>query len=339
MPTTQQVRFIAFARNLWTLALLLAPIGACASTASEPRVVSGFTIERIATIDGARELTVTPNGDLFVGTSGSDVILVQRAETAQPASPQTFVHFNDQPAAGVALSSDALFVGTQFGVYRIPYQTGDTRARTSPEKLASVRPSGVARDHRTTSVAWNGTTLYASVGSSCNGCEPDLDATRATIQRVDIQHHSISPVATRIRNAIALAIDPQSHALWAGVAGIDDLPPGQPYESSTTSPRTRCRSTMVGPVATTIGAFIRAGRETVRTRRCRLSCFPHTKRRSAPCFTPHHNTDGTHFRSDIVAARSSRFTDRGMDPETASPAIFRRAWCSSQCVATDRNGP
>ncbi len=230
MPTMPQAPFIVFARNLLALSLVLASCATSASGGTVPHVASGFTIERIATVDGARELAVAPNGDLFVGTEDSDVDIVQHAEAAHPSSPQTFVHFNDEPAAGVALSNDALFVGTQFGVYRIPYQVGDTHARSSPEKLAGVRPSGVARDHRTTTVAWNGATLYASVGSSCNGCKPDLDATRATIQRVDIQHHSISPIATNIRNAIALAIDPQTHALWAGVAGIDDLPPGQPYE-------------------------------------------------------------------------------------------------------------
>jgi hypothetical protein len=36
--------------------------------------------------------------------------------------------------------------------------------------------------------------------------------------------------ARNIRNAIALTVDPQTHVLWAGVAGQDDLPVGHPYE-------------------------------------------------------------------------------------------------------------
>lgn len=220
-----------YVRNLLAtaLALVLVPC-ATMGAGSEPRVVSGFTLERIATVDGARELAIAPNGDLFVGTTSGDVEIVQRAESPSPATPQTFAHFNEQPAAGVALSGDTLFVGTQFGIYKIPYHDGDSHARSSPERLAKVRPSLIARDHETTSVAWNGSTLYASVGSSCNACQPDVDATRATIQRVDIVDHSISPIATGIRNAIALTVDPQTHALWAGVAGVDDLVTGQPYE-------------------------------------------------------------------------------------------------------------
>lgn len=212
-----------------TVALVLAATTTLVAKTAQPRVSKGFSLVRIATIPGARELAIATNGDLFVGTSGTTVEIVRHAEDARPSAPATFAHFDRGPAAGVALSNDALFVGTQFGVYRIAYHPGETHVPL-PERLAEVRTSGIARDHETTSVAWTGTTLYASVGSSCNACEPELDATRATIQRVDIGRHTISPVATHIRNAIALTVDPQSHALWAGVAGVDDLPVGHPYE-------------------------------------------------------------------------------------------------------------
>ena len=210
--------------------LVFEAFGCAGAASSAPHVQAGFTIERIASIDGARELASAPNGDLFVGTSGNQVMVVQHAEAQHPAAPHEFARFDDSPAAGVALSAGALFVGTQFGIYRIPYRLGDARARTQPEKLVSVRPSGIARSHETTSVAWSGDTLYASIGSSCNACDPEVDATRATIQRVDVERRSLAPVATHIRNAIALTVDPKTHALWAGVAGVDDLAPGQPYE-------------------------------------------------------------------------------------------------------------
>jgi glucose/arabinose dehydrogenase len=75
-----------------------------------------------------------------------------------------------------------------------------------------------------------GKRLYASVGSSCNNCEPDLDATRATIQQMNLDGGDLAPKATHIRNAIALATNPQTGTLWAGVAGQDELPHGHPYE-------------------------------------------------------------------------------------------------------------
>ncbi|HEY9084757.1 MAG TPA: hypothetical protein VIN40_02250 [Candidatus Tyrphobacter sp.] len=221
-----------FAFPLFCLAALTAFwFSAVLRAADEPQVVAGFRLERIATVQGARELAAAPNGDLFVGTSGGDVDVIPHAEAAgAPGIPRVFAHFGDGPAAGVTLGDGALYVGTQFGIYRISYRSGDLTARSRPQKLAAVRTSGISRDHVTTSVAYDRDTLYASVGASCNACVPELDPTRATIQRIDLRTRKMTREAIRIRNAIALAINPRSGVLWAGVAGEDDLPVGHPYE-------------------------------------------------------------------------------------------------------------
>lgn len=204
-----------------------APIFVSAETL--PYVETGFTIQRIATVEGARELAATPNGDLIVGTTGSEVYIVAHAE-ASAATPQVFTHMDDAPAAGVALSDNSLYIGTQFGVYKIPYSSGDLHARGTPVKVAAVRISRSPGAHSTTSVAVVGSTLFASVGSSCDACKPEIDATRATIQKIDLRTGQKSTFAEHIRNAIALAINPVTSSLWAGVAGADELPPGHPYE-------------------------------------------------------------------------------------------------------------
>jgi len=201
---------------------------ATAHAASMPHIAAGFTIARIATVEGARELAFAPNGDLFVGTSGSDVYIVPNADASAPGRPRVFAHFNDSPAAGVALNDGFLYVGTQFAVWRIPYRTADRSARAAPEKLAPVRTSGISSDHVTTSVAVAKGLLYASVGASCDACVPEVDDSRATIGRVANGKYEI--VARNIRNAIALATNENTGSLWAGVAGEDDLPLGHPYE-------------------------------------------------------------------------------------------------------------
>jgi glucose/arabinose dehydrogenase len=219
------LRFLA-----WLAASALLGVLPLASIAQDPpslRVPTGFAIERIATVDGARELAVTPNGDLLVGTYGHEVAIVPSAE-GKPGAPHSFLRLDDQPVAGVALAGDTLYIGAQFGVWRVPYRTGDRTARAAPERIAQVRPSGIARDHLTTTVAVAKGVLYASVGSSCDSCDPDLDATRATIQQVD--GGKLVPRARRIRNAIALTTNQATGTLWAGDAGQDRLPPGHPYE-------------------------------------------------------------------------------------------------------------
>ncbi len=184
----------------------------------------GFTAAQIATVPDARELALSPSGDLYVGTSGANVYVVRRAEDGVPDSARVYVTIDDAPTAGVAYGNGTLYVGSEHGVWRV--QNGHA------VKLASVRsgspPAGSDGDvHVTTSVAIDGTTLYASVGSSCNECV-ETDPTRATVGKIEGGRYV--PIAKRIRNAIALAIDPATHALWASDAGQDELPPAHPFE-------------------------------------------------------------------------------------------------------------
>jgi|SRR5579884_502188 len=183
-----------------------------------------FYATRIAAVAGARELAMSPSGDLYVGTRGGDVYVIRRAENTAPGPPAVYVHFDDAPAAGVAFGNGTLYVGTQHAVWAVR----NGRA----QKLAAVRtgnpPPGSDGDvHATTSIALDGNTIYASVGSSCNACV-ETDPTRATVGRIDAGRYV--PIARRIRNAIALAVDPLTHALWASDAGQDELPAGHPYE-------------------------------------------------------------------------------------------------------------
>lgn len=190
---------------------------------------AGFHIEIIANVRGARELAFAPNGDLFVGTTGSTIYLVANAE-GQASIPHAFADLHDSPAAGVAFSTAncSLFVGTQFGIYRIPYSFGDQTAQSSPLKIASVRAGG-GGDHSSTSLTISNNTLYASIGSSCNACT-ETDPTRATVQQMQLDGNGMVPKAIHIRDAIALATNPASGTVWAGDAGQDTLPQGHPYE-------------------------------------------------------------------------------------------------------------
>jgi glucose/arabinose dehydrogenase len=224
-----QVRsFIACALALAGLAAFAAPSARGADRAGIT-VPAGFSAERIATVPGARELTVAPNGDLLVGTNGNTVEIVPGAQ-GKAGAPHTFAAFDDRPVAGVFVTADTLYAGGQFGVYRMPYHAGDREARAKPQKIASVRTSGRSRDHVTTTVVVTKGKLYASVGSSCNACDPELDATRATIQEMNPDGSGMHARAVDIRNAIALAVQPGTGDVWAGVAGRDELEHGHPYE-------------------------------------------------------------------------------------------------------------
>ncbi len=218
----------ALAFGLGCAALLAIPCGPAASAGDAAiGVPAGFAVQRIATVRGARELAVAPNGDLFVGTLGSTIEVVPDAQ-GNAGAPRTFASFDDGPMAGVFVADDAVYAGGQLGVYRIAYRNGDRAAREKPRKIASVR-SGGGGGHSTTTVVLSKGTLYASVGSSCNACT-ETDATRATVQAMAPDGAGAHARARDIRNAIALAVQSRTGDVWAGVAGRDDLEHGHPYE-------------------------------------------------------------------------------------------------------------
>ena len=196
-------------------------------------VPAGFIVSKIASVGGARELAALPNGDLVVGTSGSTVVVVPNAESAGAAgAPATFATVGDAPAQGVAYGSGFVFVATQHGVYRIPYSSGaqsGTAAKIASVRTGSIAPNSDGDVHTTSSVAVSGSVLYAGVGSSCNACA-EVDPTRATVQRMNLDGSGMTTQAKRWRNAIALATDPSTGTVWAGGAGQDSLAGGHPYE-------------------------------------------------------------------------------------------------------------
>ena len=204
---------------------------------SDLTVPAGFRIEVAARVPGARELAALPDGDLIVGTKGSDVYVVPGAEAATPEEPAVYATTSDGAAAGVAFSQrrNEIYIATEHAVLATPYAPGRRKA-TELRKIATVRSGPIAPHsdgdvHTTTSVAVSdGTdTLYVAVGSSCNACV-EADSTRASIFSMKLPNGPLVKRATRIRNAIALAVDPIDGALWAGDAGQDDLPFGHPYE-------------------------------------------------------------------------------------------------------------
>lgn len=216
----------------------------CGASVSGARPVDGFTpsapaglhvagglrLQRIAAVPSARELAFAPDGDLFVGTGGSEIYIVPNADgRANAGAARVYATLPEAPAAGVAFhaSSCTLYAASESGIYRMPFHNGDVHA-PSAVSIARVRTGGTG-GHPTTSLALTATALYASVGSSCNACA-ESDPTRATIQQLHLDGTAMKSRAVRIRNAIALTVNPNTGSLWAGDAGQDALPQGHPYE-------------------------------------------------------------------------------------------------------------
>lgn len=193
-------------------------------------LAAGYKIETLATVTSPRHLAALPNGDLLVGTSGNRLMLIPGAEAdGASGAATTFATLPESQAHGVtfARANCTVYAATTQGIHSMPYVDGQTSA-TPGSGIAKVRPGG-GGGHVTTSLGFSQGQLYASVGSSCNACV-ETDPTRATIQIMGADGSGMTTRAKRIRNAIAVAVHPQTGSLWAGGAGQDDLPPGHPYE-------------------------------------------------------------------------------------------------------------
>ena len=227
---------MGFVVSCLAVLLAVAPAPSAQSLDVPPSITvpSGFQILAVAQVPSARELVALPNGDLIVGTESRAVYLVPNAEAGSVGAPHVFATLPEGPAAGVAFAAapGVIYVATEHGVYAAEYHPGQGTAAVAP--IARVRTGAIAPHsdgdvHSTTSVAYAEGTVYASVGSSCNACT-EVDATRAVILSIPPRGGSPVSRAVRIRNAIALAVNPDTHALWAGDAGQDNLPFGHPYE-------------------------------------------------------------------------------------------------------------
>jgi glucose/arabinose dehydrogenase len=198
-------------------------------------VPSGFKGDMIANF-GARELAFLPNGDLLAGTRAQSIVIIPNAEGAVPGKQHDFVRLDDQNADGVAFGPDGnIYVGTMHHLWKIPYTTGEQNVpASSAQIIATYRqggiPAGANDAHDDSSVAISGNTIYVGVGSSCDKCT-EIDPTRATIQSLSLGAPGpMTMVAKRIRNPLAMTVNPATGVLWAGGPGQDGLPKGHPYE-------------------------------------------------------------------------------------------------------------
>ena len=107
----------------------------------------GFTIETIASIGGARELAALPNGDLIVGTSGSDVYIVPDAEGAagNAAGLRDDRRFDSPRASRSPPRAARSTSATVNHVWRIPYH-GEAQGEREFTKSPTSEPDPRRRE-------------------------------------------------------------------------------------------------------------------------------------------------------------------------------------------------
>lgn len=205
-----------------------------------PKVPDGFTVDLLAEhFETPRKIITAPNGDIFVAESGGNQVSVLRpGPDGKVAQRQVFATGFHQPF-GLAFyppgpNPQFLYVANTGSVVRFAYQSGDLHASGDPQMIVPDIPGGgrlQGGGHWTRDVVFtpDGKKMLVSVGSHSNVSDDALEKNRADILEYNPDGTGFRIYASGIRNAVGLAIEPQTGVLWASVnerdALGDNLPP------------------------------------------------------------------------------------------------------------------
>jgi len=217
-----------------------------------PTCAPGLKVNAFATgLDHPRWIEVLPNGDVLVaeskeqagppktlmdhaaqatmrrakaiGDSANRVTLFRDANGDGVAEIRTVFAENQNQPFGMALIGDRFYLGNTDGIVAFDYMPGATSLAGAGEKLASFKPHG----HWTRSLiaSPDGAKVYAGVGSLSNIADQGMavEEGRAAIWELDVASGNARIFASGLRNAVGMAWEPVTGALWTVVNERDGL--------------------------------------------------------------------------------------------------------------------
>jgi glucose/arabinose dehydrogenase len=217
-----------------------------------PTCAPGLKVNAFASgLEHPRWIEVLPNGDVLVAESkeqpGPPVTLMDRAAQATmrrvkaigesanrvtlwrdadgdgvAETREVFVENQNQPF-GMALIGSRFYLGNTDGIVVFDYSPGTTSLSGTGEKLVEFKPHG----HWTRSliVSPDGSKIYAGVGSLTNIADEGMavEEGRAAIWELDVESGQARIFASGLRNAVGMAFEPKTGALWTVVNERDGL--------------------------------------------------------------------------------------------------------------------
>lgn len=219
------------------------PARAARPAGAVPLAPRGFVVEPYATgLRAPRQVEAAPNGDLFFAESYAGALKVARGfrEDGKAATVSTFLEGLNKPF-GVAFYPPGrdprwLYVADTDEVLRVPYRSGDLKARGKPEKVLALPGGGMLAaggpgGHWTRDVAFSpdGKTMFVAVGSRSNVSDGPAEKDRADVLAATPRGKDVRVYASGLRNPVTLAFRPGTSELWTSVNERDrlgdDLPP------------------------------------------------------------------------------------------------------------------
>lgn len=203
-----------------------------------PQTLPGFKVELYATgLNYPRLMRTAPNGDIFLAESRTGEIKVFRGLTSDGKAQQTEVFATGlKRNFGIAFYPPGpdpqwVYAGNTDSVVRFPYKKGDMKATAPQQVIVAELPGGGqlrGGGHWTRDIAFSrdGKKMYVSVGSRSN--HDDMDDNPNELHRADILEYNPDGTGFRIyaagiRNAVGIAVQPETGDLWCSVNERDTL--------------------------------------------------------------------------------------------------------------------
>lgn len=234
------VREASATHGVWTMAVLaslacggsggapvtIAPADTAGRTATldgRLTVPTGLKVTYFARdLDGVRLMAVAPDGALYASQPGRGrVVRLPDADRDGVADSVMVVVTGLNQPHGLAFHKGVLYVAATDGVVRV---TLGADGRSTGNPLYVNRYSGGGGHWSRTIVFGADSAMYVSVGSSCNLCV-EQSSDRAAVLRFDENGSGKRVYASGLRNAVGLAVEPTTGALWAAQNERDNLPP------------------------------------------------------------------------------------------------------------------
>ena len=186
----------------------------------------GFRIDVLsADVPGARGMTISPGGTLYVGTRGEGKVYALAAPLTAAPKPRVVASGLTMPV-GVAFRDGALYVSSTSRIVRLDDIDTHLDQPPKPAVVSDKFPSESHHGWKFIAFGPDGY-LYVPVGAPCNICAPDENR-YANIMKMKPDGSDLQVVARGVRNTVGFAWHPSTHELWFTDNGRDWLGDDQP---------------------------------------------------------------------------------------------------------------
>jgi len=195
------------------------------------QIPRGYQLEFLTSLDAPRMLTFGANGDLFIGSRSGRIYRLPPPYT----QPEVLAQLDDYPHS-VAFRRGEILIARTHGLYRAPYQSGQTSIPSASVSLLAALPGG-GHNSRTVKVGPDGR-VYLSLGIKGNCSDQYLGSGYSfenrrggvMVLREAGSKASWEPFASGLRNPVGFDWQPGTGVIYASNNGPDHWGYGLPPE-------------------------------------------------------------------------------------------------------------